>query len=225
MKINAISNLKGTYYTNYLQDKNTVNSNSSYMTNNMPSNSVNNLLTANAVYNDAMVKNKNIPFTASVASAAKELAKQIPLEDRIASIFQVFQHGDVIFVSKSLKEGQNALKSSYKTVNQLFKKAFFIEDNNVPGTLAFIKHKQGDIELWNVNKSNIIINGKDSLAPKESCYIVEGDKYKIGDFELPVKSNPKANLSMLRHSFSTVFDFEKDVTPMIEKQNLKSILS
>lgn len=223
MKVSAITNFKGLNYTN-LQPANqskprsTENKNLFLSEKSMS-------LAADKSYNDVFVKNKNISFTASVPAVLVEMGKQIPLADRIASLFQVFKHEEMIIVSKSLKEAQKALKTSYKSANQLFKKMFFIPDDNVGGTLAFIKHPHGETEVWNLNKENILINGRDALKPTESCYIVEGDSIKLGNFEMPVKDNPKANLSMLRGTFSTILDFEKDVKPAIEKQNLKSILA
>ena len=174
-------------------------------------------------YNSLLVKS-NPAFKASVPSKVLELGKQIPLSDRVASLFQVFKHEEIILVSKTLKEAQSALKNSYKSANQLFRRAFFIPDDNVGGTLAFIKHAQGDTELWNVNKDMMFVN-KDYLKTNETGYILAGDTIKLNDFIMEIKDAPKANLSLVRHTFSTILDFNKEVKPVIEKQNLKSIMS
>ena len=108
-------------------------------------------------YNSVFIQN-NPAFKASIPAKVLELGKQIPLSDRVASLFEVFKHEEIILVSKSLKEAQNALKNSYKSANQLFRRIFFIPDDNVGGTLAFIKHKQGDTELWNINKDMMFVN-------------------------------------------------------------------
>ena len=174
-------------------------------------------------YNSVFIQN-NPAFKASIPAKVLELGKQIPLSDRVASLFQVFKHEEIILVSKSLKEAQNALKNSYKSANQLFRRIFFIPDDNVGGTLAFIKHKQGDTELWNINKDMMFVNN-DYLKNNETAYILNGDIIKLNDFTMEIKDNPKANLSLVRHTFSTILDFEKEVRPVVEKQNLKSIMS
>lgn len=222
MKVNAISNFKGTSYTNF-QTTNNSQSKANVQQNSM-SPVVKSPVLVDKNYNSLIVKNRNVAFT-GIASTALELAQKIPLEDRLASILQVFQHGDLVVVGKSLKDAQKALKESYKSAGQLFKKIFFVPDNNVEGTLAFIKHHHGENELWNINKDKLLINGKDFLSSKESCYVLEGDTIKSGNFELTLKDTPKANLSMVRPTFSRVINLEKDVNPVIEKQNLKSILS
>lgn len=127
MKVSAITNFKGLNYTN-LQPANqskprsTENKNLFLSEKSMS-------LAADKSYNDVFVKNKNISFTASVPAVLVEMGKQIPLADRIASLFQVFKHEEMIIVSKSIKEAQKALKTSYKSANQLFKKMFFIPDD------------------------------------------------------------------------------------------------
>lgn len=113
MKVSAITNFKGLNYTN-LQPANqskprsTENKNLFLSEKSMS-------LAADKSYNDVFVKNKNISFTSSVPAVLVEMGKQIPLADRIASLFQVFKHEEMILVSKSLKEAQKALKTSYKS--------------------------------------------------------------------------------------------------------------
>lgn len=223
MKVNAITNFKGIPYTNS-QTTNKQNSQNTEKTSLMSSTKPS-LVLVDKNYNNLLINKKNTTFTGTLPSRIIDLGKQLPLADRVASIFQVFQHGDLILVSKTLNEAQKALKSAYKSANQLFKKVIFIPDDNVNGTLAFIKHQHGENELWNINAEKMFINSKDALKPKESCYIVAGDKIKYGSYEMEVKDNPKANLSMVRATFSDVIDFEQDIKPAIERQNLKSILS
>ena len=47
-------------------------------------------------------KKKSISF-GNLNETAITLAKQLPLEDRIASLFDVFKRGDIITVGKNLK--------------------------------------------------------------------------------------------------------------------------
>ena len=54
-----------------------------------------------------------INFT-GIKTTALTLAKQIPVEDRLASMFQVAQHGDVILLGDNIKSAQQALNQRLK---------------------------------------------------------------------------------------------------------------
>ena len=182
MRISAINNFKGNFYTNLQQsNKDFSNKSNSGMSSSYVSNSS---MLVDKNYGSLLAKKNNVSFAGVAPDKALSIAKQIPLADRIATMFDFFEHGDLILVSKNLQEGQKALKSAYKSAGQLFKKILFIPDDNISEPLAFVKHQQGDKEIWNISNKNIYINNKDFLKPKESCYFLDGDKIKIGDFEM-----------------------------------------
>lgn len=173
-------------------------------------------------------QNKNTISFGSISKAAITLAKQIPLEDKIASLFDVFKRGDVITVGKNLKETQKALKNSLDSVDHVIKRVFFIEDDNINGSLAFYKNANGDKELLNINDFDLLLsnsNGQDALKPNNSFYVVKDDIVYIGDKGILIKDQPKANLSMQRHIFSKVFDFTNDSKDVIKRQNAKELSS
>lgn len=173
-------------------------------------------------------QNKNTISFGSISKAAITLAKQIPLEDKIASLFDVFKRGDVITVGKNLKETQKALKNSLDSVDHVIKRVFFIEDDNINGSLAFYKNANGDKEVLNINDFDLLLsnsNGQDALKPNNSFYVVKDDIVYIGDKGILIKDQPKANLSMQRHIFSKVFDFTNDSKDVIKRQNAKELSS
>lgn len=164
----------------------------------------------------------------NINKAALILAKQIPLEDRIAALFDVFKRGDVITVGKNLKETQKALKNSLDSFDHVIKRVFFIEDDNINGHLAFYKNATGEKEILNINDFDLFLSnnlGQDSLKPHSSFYIVPDDILYINDTVIKIKDAPKANLSLQRHIFSKVFDFSQDSKDVIKRQNVKELSS
>ena len=172
-------------------------------------------------------KKKSISF-GNLNEAALTLAKQLPLEDRIASLFDVFKRGDIITVGKNLKETQRALKNSLDSLDHVIKRIFFIEDDNIQGSLAFYKNATGDKEILNINNFDLYLSnstGQEALKPNNSFYVTTDDILYIGDMGIKIKDEPKTNLSFQRHIFSKVFDFTKDSQDIIKRQNTKELKS
>lgn len=174
-------------------------------------------------------KQKKSPISfGSINKATITLAKQIPLEDRIASLFDVFKRGDIITVGKNFKETQKALKNSLDSLDHVIKRVFFIEDDNIKGSLAFFKNATGEKEILNINDFDLHLSnsgGQDALKPNNSFYILPDDILYIGDMGIKIKEEPKTNLSLQRHIFSKVFDFTKDSKDIIKRQNTKELAS
>ena len=77
-----------------------------------------------------------INFT-GIQTTALTLAKQIPIEDRLASMLQVAQHGDVILLGENIKRAQQALKSTVKDFKSLIKRFIFIPEDGMKDTVVF----------------------------------------------------------------------------------------
>lgn len=170
--------------------------------------------------------NKNINFQANISKAAKELALQLPLEERLASIFQVLQHGDILVTGKDFNKAQIALKKNLSKVRQLIRKEIFVPDNKIDHNYAFIKNTTGDIELLNINDKNIFLTTggkKYTLESGNSFYIVNNDTVQYADDVIHLKDKPKADLSFSRNIFSQVYDFDKDVQEELAKLNQKTV--
>lgn len=169
-----------------------------------------------------------VNFT-GVNTTAITLAKLIPIEDRLASIFEVMKHGDMLMTGKSLKEAQSVMKDHVKSLNHVLKRFFFVQEDNMDGILAFTRNTHDELEVFNPNKFAVKL--KDArkgetqpLNPGEAFYLEKGDELTIKGKSIPIKMLPKTNLSMYRHTFSKAFDFSKTIQPQIERQNLKSVM-
>ena len=81
-----------------------------------------------------------ISFKGVHSSAAVSLAKKIPLEDRLASVLQVLTQGDVVIIDRTLSAAQKSLKEVGNSFNNIIKRLFYIEDDNLHASLAFFKN-------------------------------------------------------------------------------------
>ncbi len=195
------------------------------LTNNNQPKSVSNPLSSDVVVLHNKPKNNKISF-GNINEVAITLAKQIPLEDRIASLFDVFKRGDVITVGRNFKETQKALKNSLDSVDHVIKRVFFIEDDNINGNLAFFKNATGEKEVLNINDFDLLVSntgGQDALKPNDSFYVVPDDIIYVDDMGIKIKEEPKTNLSLQRHIFAKVFDFTKASKDVIKRQNAKEL--
>ncbi len=158
--------------------------------------------------------------------SVNELAKQIPLEDRLASIFQNFKLEDMILVGKQLGECAKKMYNSSGTVKQAIKRGFFIEDEKLGGNLGFIKNSLGDKEVINLNDFDITLisdNKSYDMKPQESFYVLENDILSVNGNQLKIKDKSKTDLSKFRKNFAKAFDFQKEVETQIEKINKKTL--
>lgn len=162
------------------------------------------------------------------ASPALSLAKKIPLEDRLASVLQVLTQGDVVIIDKTLKAAQKSLKEVGNSFNNIIKRIFYIEDDNLNASLAFFKNHNNELEALNTNKFGIGLRSTDSIYKMQqgdSFYVFPNDMLIVNDKQLLIKDKPLTDLSMQRNIFVKAFDFTEQVTPIINRQNQKSIYS
>ena len=178
-------------------------------------------------HNRILLNKKQPVFTGMIEKATNILAKQLPLEERLADAFTFMKYGDLIITGKSLKEAQKSiLETSDKLKKTMIKRAFFIEDDKYKGILAFRKDTLGDTEIINVNKGPLYIttDGREYEIPaKGSNYVIPGDKVRVDSSILEIKAKPKVDLSMHRFAYAKAFNFEKEAEEVIEKQNRKML--
>ena len=155
-----------------------------------------------------------------------ELIKQIPLEDRLASLFQNFRLGDLILVGKNLQDCAKKMYKNANLVQNAIKRSFYIADDKIGGSLGFIKNSSGDTEVINLNDFEIpLISGNKTypLKPQESFYVIPEDVLSVDGNLLKIKDEPKTNLSMYRKNFARAFDYEKEVKQNLETLNKKTL--
>lgn len=220
-----ISKIQGVDYSPKQNDVNQkVNTNKNI---NMISKPEMSLLPSHSYGRDLVNINKKQPvFTGNISKTAIELAQQLPLEERLASLFQILHHGEVIVVGKDFNRAQIALKKNLQKMKQVITKEIFVPDKKIENFYAFIKNLSGDIEALNINDKNIsyITGGKNYyLEPGTSFYVVNNDTIQYGNDILHLKEAPKTDLSFSRPMFSQVYDYAEEVQQEIAKLNGKTI--
>ena len=163
-----------------------------------------------------------------ISKTALALAQQFPVEERLASFFQILKHGDIILVGKNFNEAQKALKNHLSKFGQVIKKEYFIKDDKLKNYYAFTKNALGDIEILNVNDKKLFYTtgGKRYyLDPGDSFYITNNDTVEYGTDVLHLKEKPKADLSFHRHIFAKTFDMSKSVQNDLANLNKKTVTS
>ena len=178
-------------------------------------------------YGSLLVKKTNPVFTGGLQETAKIISKNVPLDDKLADAFSFLKYGDLIISGTSLKEAQRSL---IETLNRLkdnvIKRAFFIEDKNFKGTLAFTKNMLGDTEIINANNKSLFLTtgGKEFELPQHgSSYVIPGDTLKIDDSILKIKDKSDTDLSLYRSTFIKAFNYEQEAQEVIGKQNKKML--
>lgn len=177
-------------------------------------------------YGRDLVNRKQPVFTSSISKAAVELAQQLPFEERLASLFEVLHHNEIIVAGKDFNSAQKALKKHLGKLKQVIQKEIFIPENKLEHNYAFIKNLDGDIELLNINDKNVtyITGGKTyHLDPGNSFYIVNNDTIQYANDVIHLKEKPKADLSFSRPIFSKVYDFTDEVQNEVVKLNNKTV--
>ena len=80
------------------------------------------------------------------------LVKKIPLEDRLADLFNISTAGDMIVAGKDLDTVQKVLKSSMKDFNHVIKRFFFVAEDGLDELAVFTRTPNESLEVFNPNK-------------------------------------------------------------------------
>jgi len=179
---------------------------------------------------DLNILNKNyneLSFKA-VSPESLTIVQKIPLDERLASIFQKFLHGDLILVGKKIEKAKERMLNNACNLDCAIKRVFFIPDEKLHGYLAFTKNREGLKEVINLNDTDIYLVNQNThrnepLEPNESFFITEGDILGIQGNLLEIKDKPKVDLSAWRKNFCQAKDFQKDINYELEKLNKKTI--
>ena len=148
-----------------------------------------NLLNKN--YNQAAINFRSVPV-----NGALELGKQIPIEDRIASVLQSFKLGDLLLVGKKVHDCAKKMLSADNIGENAIKRAFYIADDKLDGNLGFVKNSIGDTQVINLNDFNIPFTSDkqtNQLKPNESFYVIDGDVLDVKGTKILIKDKPKTD--------------------------------
>ena len=157
-----------------------------------------------------------------------EFIQKIPLEDRLASMFEKFLQGDLILIGNNINQAKEKMLACTDTLDCAVKRIFFIPDKNFHGYLAFSKNREGLKEVININDDEIFLidqlrHKTEPLAVHDSFYILDGDIIGVHGDLLSIKESPKFDLKEYRKIFCKSIDFGNDTNRELEKINKKTI--
>lgn len=213
MRINPINNTITNYQTKtYYQKKHTV-----------QNNNITDLGLLNKNYNQ--INFKGIP-----AKDSLDLVLKIPLEDRLASMFEKVEPGDLILVGKDLHEAKNRMLKSIDNIENIISRVFFLPELKYRGYLGFFTDKDWNKEIINLNDFELkLMDAKtvktDYLTPFDTYYVFDDDLISLPGSKEPIqiKAAPKCDLNGFRKNFCKAVDFTKMEKAEIEKINKKML--
>lgn len=159
-----------------------------------------------------------------------DLVLKIPLEDRLASMFEKVEPGDLILVGKELSEAKKRMLKSTENINGLISRVFFLPEKKYNGYLGFYTNKEWNREILNLNDFELkLMDSKtlktDYLTPYDSYYVFDDDLISMPGpkVAIQVKAAPKCDLTGYRKNFCKAVDFTKMEKSEIEKINKKML--
>ena len=213
MKINPINNIS----VNHYQTKINHNKNNIQQTN------ITDLNLLNKNYNQVM-------FQGISPKESLDLVLKIPLEDRLASMFEKAEPGDLILVGKDLHEAKTKMLKSIENIDGLISRVFFLPEKKYNGYLGFYTNKEWNKEILNLNDFELkLMDSKtirtDYLTPYDSYYVFDDDLISMPGPKdaIQIKAVPKCDLTGFRKNFCKAVDFTKMEKSEIEKINKKML--
>ena len=211
MKVHPINNISANYYqvkTNQKNDK-------------VQQSNITDLNLLNKNYNQ-------ISFNGISAKDSLELVLKIPLEDRLASMFEKMEPGDLILVGKKLNLAKIKMLESVDNLEGLIKRVFYLPEEKYKGYLGFYMDQEWNKEVINLNEYEIkLIDAKtlktDYLTSKDSYYVFEDDMISMqGNLDaIQIKPQSKVDLTGYRKNFCKAVDFTNMEKGEIAKLNKK----
>ena len=180
---------------------------------------------------NALNKNYNqLSFRGVSSKESLDYVLKIPLEDRLASMFEKVEKGDLILVGEKLSSAKTKMLESISSIDEAIKRVFFLPEKKYKGYVGFFINKDWDKEVINLNNSEMkLIDAEtlksDILTPHDSYYVYENDLMLIpGNYNtLQIKEKPKVDLSGFRKNFCKAVDFSSLEKAEVEKFNRKIV--
>lgn len=181
----------------------------------------------------SLIAQKNISFKGVNNAASKAIngitqAAQITLSEKIGSLLEVMQFGEMVIVGAQFKKAQKGLLNALPNIPQIIKKIFFIEDSAIKAPFGFIKSDSNLIQVINLSSKPTILSTnkmKTILKQDEPYYIVMNeDKLITNGIEIPLTEG-KIPVTRIQNTTSTkVFDMSES-TKKISNINQKAVES
>ena len=155
---------------------------------------------------------------------------KIPLEDRLASMFEKVEPGDLILVGKDLHEAKTKMLKSIENIDGLISRVFFLPEKKYNGYMGFYTNKEWNKEILNLNDFELKLMDSrtirtDYLTPYDSYYVFDDDLISMPGPKdaIQIKAAPKCDLTGFRKNFCKAVDFTKMEKSEIEKINKKML--
>ena len=169
-----------------------------------------------------------INFQGISSKESLDLVLKIPLEDRLASIFEKADKGDLILVGKKLNDAKTKMLECVENIEGIIKRVFYLPEEKQRGYLGFYINNDWEKEIVNLNDYEIkLLDSEtlksDILTPHDSYYVYENDLVSLpsNPDPLQIKSQPKVDLTGYRKNFCKAVDFTSIEKAEIEKLNRK----
>ncbi len=185
----------------------------------------------NKNYTDLNLLNKNynqISFGAIPKSTLNAI-REIPLDDRLASIMEKWTQGDLILVGKKIHKAKERMLKNVDTLEEAIKRVFFLPDEKIPGYLAFSKTKEGYTQVINLNDKELVLlrlqsDNADCVMPNNSLVVSNGDTICVQErFFVDIKEKPETDLKGVKKVFCEAKDFSAVVDAELLKLNKKTV--
>ncbi len=242
MKITSIN----TYKTNYgkhiqiNEPQNVLNNNLQSCNTNMTSQQqMNPLIDYN--YGHLLInKNNRIAFKGieKIGSLIPSVIKEIPFEERIASLYEIIGSSDLILAARNKKIAQSLLNKASGVFDDVIKRIFFVPEENIPEAIAIVRTDlapglinlgENPILIMNLEKKDYLVGSKSSIWLQEDAKVHIGEnlgmdilKFPDKTFKFSIKEKSSENLSMLRPNFSIPINKTDDVKKSIDNINKKT---
>ena len=213
MKIHPINNISVNHYQAELNHK----------TNKKTQANITDLNLLNKNYNQ-------VSFSGISSKESLDMVLKIPLEDRLASMFEKVDPGDLILIGKKLNQAKIKMLENINNVSGIIKRVFYLPEEKYRGYLGFYINSDKEKEIINLNDYEIKLADaetlkSDFLTPNDSYFVYENDLVSLPGLKdaLQIKSAPKIDLTGYRKNFCKAVDFSKVLKEEIENLNRKSL--
>ena len=213
MKINPINNISANYNLTKISNK----TSKAYQTN----------------ITDLNILNKNysqISFNGVSSKESLDMVLKIPLEDRLASLFEKADKGDLILVGKQLSQAKLKMLENIHNISGSIKRVFFLPEAKYRGYLGFFINNDWEKEIINLNDYDIKLADaetlkSDYLTSNDSYYVYENDLVSLPGLKdaLQIKSKSIEDFTGERKDFCKAVDFTKIEKEEIDKLNRKML--
>lgn len=185
-------------------------------------------------------KKNNVSFKGieKIGTLIPSVIKNLPFEERLASLYEIIGSSDVIVAAKNKKTAQTLLNKASGVFDDVIKRIFFLPEENIPEAIAIVRTDlapglinlgENPILITNLEKKNYLVGPKSSIWLQEDAKVHIGEnlgmdilKFPDNTFQFSIKEKSSENLSMLRPQFAIPINKTDDVKKSIDNINKKT---